>query len=189
MKHLFSLFVFVALIAITSQSAQAQGKKSFGIRAGYQSSGLFDGSGRLTGTTNYNSFYVGTYKETKMLPFLHLGTGLEYCQNGAGFKVDDSKLVIKYLGIPVHVKAKIGPVFALVGIQPKFKLSEKIILDGDKTSPTSEQKSKAMDFPAYAGVGINIFIVSIEARYFYSLSETNHGSRNAYLQLGGALHF
>ena len=187
MKRFFIFSILVAGFAIYSHSVQAQGKRSIGIRAGYQISGLFEGSGRLTGTSNYGSFYSGLFKEKKMLPFLHLGTGLEYCQNGAEL-TGDRKQVISYLGIPVHLKAKLGPLYALVGVQPKVKLSEKIILDGDKTSPTDEQKSKTMDFPAYGGIGFNILIVSIEARYHYSMFETNHGARNAYLQLGATLH-
>jgi len=188
MKYFFSLSILFAFVAIFAVSVQAQGKRSIGIRGGYQNSGLYKDSERLTGTSNYASFYIGAFKENKILPFLHWGTGLEYCQNGAGL-VGSDKQVIKYLGLPLHIKAKIGPVFALVGVQPKFKLSEKIIIDGEKTSPTSEQKSKVFDLPAYAGVGLNILILSIEARYYYSMIETNHGARNAYLQLGAALHF
>jgi len=187
MKRFLTLTILVAILTIFSQSALAQGKRSIGIRAGYQISGLFKDAEKLPGTSNYASFYVGAFKEKKIIPFLHWGTGLEYCQNGAKLS-DDSKQVIKYLGIPVHLKAKVGPVYALVGVQPKVKLSEKIMKDSDKTSPTDEQKSKTMDFPAYGGIGFNILIVSIEARYQYSMFETNHGARNAYLQLGATLH-
>jgi len=187
MKQFLLLSIFIAFVALSSESVQAQGKRSIGIRAGYQSSGLFDGSDRVSGTSNYSSFYVGVFKENKILPFLHWGTGLEYCQNGAGLP-DNDKQVIKYLGLPVHLKAKIGPVYALVGVQPKVKIGEKIIIDDEKTSPTDEQKSKTMDLPAYGGLGFNILIVSIEARYHYSLFETNHGARNAYLQLGATIH-
>jgi hypothetical protein len=187
MKHLFLLSVFVAVTAISIQSVQAQGKRSVGIRAGYQNSGLFESGDQVSGTSNYGSFYVGAFKEKKILPFLHWGTGLEYCQNGFGL-TDNDKQVIKYLGLPVHLKAKLGPVYALIGVQPKVKLSEKIFINDEKTSPTDEQKSKTMDFPAYGGIGFNILIVSIEARYHYSMFETNHGARNAYLQVGATLH-
>lgn len=187
MKHFYSLSIFIAIIAISIQSVQAQGKRSIGVRAGYQISGLFEGSDRVAGTSNYGSFYVGAFKEIKIIPFLHWGTGLEYCQNGAGLS-DDNKQVIKYLGIPVHLKAKLGPVYALVGVQPKVKLSEKIIINDEKTSPTDDQKSNTFDLPAYGGLGFNILIVSIETRYYYGLIETNHGARNAYWQVGATLH-
>lgn len=188
MKQIFFLSIFIAFLAITSQSIQAQGKRSIGVRAGYQNSGLFENGDNVSGTSNYGSYYVGVFKEKKFFPFLHLGIGLEYCQNGVGLTGDD-KQVITYLGVPVHLKVKIGPVYALVGVQPKFKLSEKIIINDEKSTPTDDQKSKFMDFPAYGGIGLNILIVSIEARYHYSIFETNHGARNAYLQLGAAIHF
>lgn len=188
MKQFFALFILIAFTTVFAVTLKAQGKNSIGIRGGYQSSGLFNDSERLTGTSNYASFYVGVFKEKKILPFLHWGTGLEYCQNGAGLAGDD-KLVIKYLGLPVHLKAKVGPVYALVGVQPKVKLSEKVLAGNEKISPTDDQKSKVLDFPAYGGLGVNILIVSVEARYYYSLFETNHGARNAYLQLGATLHF
>lgn len=187
MKNIFFLTICIALFAISNQSAQAQGKRSIGIRAGYQNSGLFEGGDKVAGTSNYASFYVGVFKEKKILPFLHWGTGLEYCQNGAGL-ADDNKQVIKYLGLPLDLKAKLGPFYALIGVQPKVKLSEKIIINDEKTSPADEQKSTAMDLPAFGGIGFNILIISIETRYYYSMFETNHGARNAYWQVGATLH-
>jgi hypothetical protein len=188
MKHIFYLTITITILAISIQSAQAQGKRSIGIRAGYQISGLFEGSDYVTGTSSYGSFYLGAFKEKKIIPFLHWGTGLEYCINGAEIG-ENSKQKIHYLGLPVHLKAKLGPVYALVGVQPKVKLSEKIFIDDEKTSPTDEQKSSTFDLPAYGGLGLNILIVSIETRYYYSMIETNHGARNAYWQFGATLHF
>jgi len=68
MKHFFLLSIFIATMAISIQSVQAQGKRSIGIRAGYQMSGLFEGSDRVAGTSNYGSFYVGAFKENKIIP-------------------------------------------------------------------------------------------------------------------------
>jgi hypothetical protein len=187
MKHFYSLSILIAIMAISIQSVQAQGKRSIGIRAGYQISGLFEGSERVEGTSNYGGFYVGVFKEKKIVPFLHWGAGLEFCKNGATLTGNDRQ-VINYLGIPVHLKAKVGPFYALAGVQPKVKIGEKIIINDEITDPTDEQKSKTFDLPAYGGIGLNILIVSIETRYHYSLIETNHGARNAYWQFGATLH-
>ncbi len=187
MKSRLLLSIFMTVLIFLAESALAQGKKNFGIRSGYQISGLFNGSDRVSGTSNYASFYAGAFKEKKIFSFLHLGTGLEYCQNGADMD-NGNKHVIKYLGLPIDLKAKIGPVYALVGVQPKFKLSEKILINDKKTNPADEQKSSFMDFPAFGGMGVNIFFLSIEARYHYSIFEINDGIRNAYLQLGATLH-
>ena len=187
MKHFFFFFLFVALATISTKQLQAQGKRSIGVRAGYQISGIYIDSHKIAGTSMYSSFYMGVFKEKKIVPFLHLGIGLEYCQNGA-IRPDDNDQVIKYVGIPVHLKAKLGPLYALVGVQPKVKLSEKINIDGKKTTPADELKSKTIDLPAYGGVGFNILMLSLEARYYCSMFETNHGARNAYLQIGATLH-
>lgn len=188
MKQLFYSIIFIAEVALTAENVQAHGKRNIGIRAGYQISGLFEGSGRVTGTSNYGGFYDGVFKEKKVIPFLHWGVGLEFCKNVAGL-ADDNRQVINYHGIPVYLKTKVGAVYALLGVQPKVKIGEKIIIDNEITNPTDEQKSKTFDLPAFGGLGVNILIVSLEARYHYSMIETNHGARNAYLQLGATLHF
>jgi hypothetical protein len=188
MKQFFYPFILIAFIAFTTETVQAQGKRNIGIRAGYQISGLFEGSDRLAGTSNYGGFYAGAFKEKKIIPFLHWGVGLEFCKNGAEL-ADNSRQVINYLGVPVYLKAKVGPVYALLGVQPKVKIGEKIIINDETTNPTDEQKSKTFDLPAFGGLGVNILIVSLEARYHYSMIETNHGARNAYLQFGATLHF
>ena len=188
MKRIYTFIILIAIIAVSIQSVQAQGKHSIGVRAGYQISGLFEGGDRVAGTSNYGGFYAGAFKENKIIPFLHWGAGLEFCKNGAEL-TDDNRQVINYIGIPAYLKAKVGPFYALAGVQPKVKIGEKIIIDDELTNPTDEQKSKSFDLPAFGGIGFNILIVSIETRYHYSLVETNHGARNAYWQFGATLHF
>lgn len=90
MKQFYLISVFVAIMTISIQYLQAQGKRIIEIRAGYQISGLFDSSERVSGTSNLGSFYASVFKENKIIPFLHWGTGLEYCINGAEFG-DNSK--------------------------------------------------------------------------------------------------
>lgn len=187
MNRIYILIVFTSILANSIYSVKAQGKHSIGIRAGYQISGLFEGTKKVVGTSNYGGFYAGVFKENKIIPFLHWGAGLEFCKNGAGLDGGD-KHVINYLGIPAYLKAKAGPVYALAGVQPKVKIGEKIIINDELTNPTDEQKSKTFDLPAFGGVGINILIVSLETRFYYSMFETNHGARNAYWQFGATLH-
>jgi hypothetical protein len=188
MKQIFSVIIFISILAGVANTAQAQRKNHFGVRAGWQSSAFFEGTSRVDGTHNLSGFYLGGYHERELIPLLRLAYGLEYSKNGAGLSGSD-RHVINYLGIPVHLKVKLGPVYALVGVQPKVKIGEKMIIDGELNSPTSDEKSKTIDLPAYAGLGLNFLMFSIEARYHYGMIETNHGARNAYLQAGAALHF
>ena len=70
-----------------------------------------------------NSFYIGIYKNFRIIPILKYGVGLEYLQNGAESTVDGS-YSLGYVSIPIHIRAKLGPVFALVGVAANFKVTE-----------------------------------------------------------------
>ena len=73
------LFTLAVLMIGLSISSYADGKK--GIRAGFQTSNLYyDGSGM---NDISKSFYVGLFKENKIIPMLHIGSGFEYSQIGS----------------------------------------------------------------------------------------------------------
>jgi len=181
-----SLVLFVVLIAFSFLSAKAQDK--IGIRAGYQVANWYDTDGADMGD-NLNTFYLGLFKENKLIPALHFGIGLEYFQNGyKGINTDD-KQVLHILSVPVYAKVKLGPVFALGGLAGNFKVSEKVFVNGNSASPTDAQKSKTVDVPLYLGAGVKIMMFTLEARYHWGLVEVNHGLHNRYLQLGAAVSF
>jgi hypothetical protein len=188
MKRLFISLILIASLTITSQSVFAGDDSSFGVRGGYQSSGFFDGGSHLAGTSNYKSFYLGIYREKKILLFFRYSTGLEYSQDGAKL-LGDNYHRLNYLGLPIYLKAKVGPVFALAGFSPKFKIGEKIDINGVTTKPTGDDKSKFFDLPVFAGAGVNFLMLTIEARYYYSFMKVNNGAQNASFQLGAAVHF
>jgi hypothetical protein len=190
MKNQF-LLILVTLFAVAIMSANAQdnkGPEKIGFRAGFQNSSFHKDGSKVSGTKDYNSFYVGLFRDNKLMPTLHLGTGLEYLQNGAKMS-NDAKLLIHYLSVPVYLKAKIGPVFALGGMAANFKLSEKYSVGGNSNTLTDEQKPRSIDFPVFAGAGMKILMFSIEARYHWGLTESKDGVKNQYLQIGAAIAF
>jgi len=150
---------------------------------------VFDDASKLSGTENLQAFYVGVFRDNKLIPLLSLGSGLEYVQNGYRIEDNDYKRVLHYISVPLHVKAKIGPVFGLAGFAPSIKVSEKIFENGDKRNPASDEKSEWFDVPFQAGVGVKILFFTIEARYHWGLMEVNRGNRNQYFQLGAAISF
>jgi hypothetical protein len=176
----------IALLLFCSNDLLAQDK--FGIRAGYQSSNWFDTDGRVLGDPLQN-FYLGVFKDNKLLPAIHLGIGLEYFQNGYKGTDTDDKQVLHMLSMPVYGKAKIGPVFGLAGIGVNLKLSEKIVVNDIASSPSDDQKSKAVDFPLLVGAGFKFLMFTIEARYHWGLVGINHGLHNRYFQLGAGVSF
>lgn len=185
------------LLFITSSLVSAQSGNKIGIRAGYQSSGLYDNGELGDGVSNYNSFYVGAFKELKLIPMLFLGAGLEYAPVGIVDASSDSKYILHYLSIPIDIKVNIGPVFALGGLAANFKVAENLTLLDEKI-PTSDyeklglQKANVFDLPVFIGLGINIMMFNIEARYYYGLTDVlgEDGNTNtSYLQVGAGIRF
>lgn len=166
------------------------GKK--GIRAGYQMSNFYD-SGDSEGD-NLHSFYAGVFGEKKLIPFLRFGFGLEYNSVGTNDKnFDDTRYTRHSLAIPLYAKVKLGPVFALGGAAPGFGISNKATLLGEDIDLQDEDKTSAFDAPVFLGLGFQIAIISIEARYHWgtmNLSKADNVNRSQqYFQVGAAVSF
>jgi hypothetical protein len=183
MKTQYALLL-VVFFTLGLFSANAQNK--IGIRAGSEVSAMYKDGSRVSGTDIYSSFYAGVFRDKKIIPLLHFGMGFEYLQNGAGLP-NDQKLVLRYLSVPLYLKAKFGPVFALSGVGANFKLSEKVYDRSTTSNP--DQKSKVVDFPFFVGAGVKILIFTVEARYHWGLVKINEGASAKYLQLGAAVSF
>ena len=111
-----------------------------------------------------------------MIPLLRLSYGLEYSQLGADtYKLD-------YIGIPIAVKAKIGPVTGLVGSGINFKISEPDKADG-------ADSFTAYDVPVFVGLGFNILFLGIDARYQWGLTDLEGSINNESFQIGLSARF
>ena len=188
MKTLKIIGLFIFLFSISTNSFAGD---KFGIRAGYQAANLYNGSSALYKT--HHTFYVGVFKDVKILPLLHFGAGLDYFQGGSE-KDNDNNITLHYISVPVNLKLKLGPFFALAGVAPSFKVHENWTTAGKELNPGSDLKSNTFDLPAFAGIGFKISIISIEARYYYGTMSVNSNSlsgfdgyNNQYIQLGLAV--
>lgn len=185
-------FLFTAVtLLVFSFAAFPQGKdegKVGGIRAGFHSASMVEDGSKPDTAKSKNSFYAGFYHDQKIVPILYFGSGIEYFQNGFRYS-PDSKRVVHTVSIPLYLKLKIGPVFALGGIAGNFKVVEKIIVGDEKNKPESDDKSKGFDGAAFAGLGVKIAIITIEARYHWGLIEAYDGLYNRYLQIGAGISF
>lgn len=183
MRRLSTITLILVLLLSAIQSYA--GDKKVGIRGGYQVGNLYINGDAMHG--NFNTFYVGLFKEVKIIPLLKFGSGLDYYQNGT-YKDSDNKINLHYLSVPLYLKVKIGPVFALAGAAANFKVGEKWTFAGNTFT---SYKSKTFDLPVFGGVGVKFAFLTIEARYYYgtmtindnSLSATN-GAHNQFLQIG-----
>lgn len=170
------------------------GGKNIGVRAGWQMSGLYEDGSIPAGYGTNSGFYVGFFKDTKIIPLLKLGTGLEYGQVGV---VKDSsnynaKRVLHYVAIPIDLKVKLGPVFALAGASLNFRVADVNTVNEQKTDPIFE--SNVFDIPLFVGAGVKILFITIEARYHWGMlnvigSGDQFNNNSQYLQLGAAVSF
>ncbi len=189
MKNLnFILSISLLFIFANSTHAQSTGKGNEvgGIRAGWNYSQYFNGGNSLAGTTDYSSFYAGFFRDNRIIPMLHFGTGIEYYQNGSKTN-DNNQRVLHYIGVPLYLKFKIGPVFALSGFEPSFKVGEKNTLLGQDLDPP--QSANWFDAPFFLGAGLKIAIFSVEIRYHWGTVDAFNSAKSQYLQLGGAISF
>ncbi len=186
MKKFKLSVLFIALIGITF-SAQAQDK--IGIRGGFQSGNFYD-SGSLF-DKNLNTFYVGVFKEFKIVPLVKFNAGIDFNQNGS---INDSMSIkLSYISIPLNAKIKLGPIYGVVGAAPSFKVAEKWELNESKID-IDKYKSNFFDVPVFIGLGFKVAIISIEARYYIGTMSVNDNTisglkdfKSQYLQLGLAL--
>ena len=163
-----------------------------GARIGWQMSNIYN-KGEALGD-NLSSFYVGVFGEKKLVPLLRLGLGLEY--NSVGFNVagiNDTKYVRHSLAVPAYLKVKLGPVFVLGGVEPNIAIAEKVTLLGQEIDLEKDISTSSFDLPIIVGLGLQISIVTIEARYHYGTmniyeNPTTTFTQN-YFQVGGAISF
>jgi hypothetical protein len=185
------LLFILSILIFGSCTINAQGKsdkqKLVGIRAGYQISYMVNDGSIPDSANGLDWFYVGLYRDQRVNKIFSYGAGLEYFQNGLTYP-NNSERVQNTLSIPIHLKLKIGPVFAVGGIATNFKLTEKYEVGDNTYQPTDTSNSNWIDFAAFAGVGVKIFFITVEARYHWGLLEVRDGLNNRYLQIGAAFN-
>lgn len=182
------LFVLTAGTVVTHAQDKKSKDKVGGIRAGWHYANMVKDGSKPDTTNNLSSFYVGFFRDNKLARILYFGTGLEYFQNGLEY-TDNSKRVLHTLSVPLDLKVKLGPIFALGGIAANFKVSEKIVLGDNKYDPSDDTKAHWFDAPVFLGVGLKIFFITIEGRYHWGIIDARNGYYNQYFQLGLGLSF
>ena len=189
MKIVAVLFIFLIQTNNSfcrNKNNDTEKKLPNGIRLGYQSSNFENNY--ATTVDNEQAFYVGYLRKVKLFPFLRLETGMEYMIAGAKL-TQDSILKLNYIVLPAQLAFKVGPLFALGGVNANLKIFEKLTLDGEKVDISVEAKSTVLDVTVDAGAGINFLFLSLEARYYWGLTDIQDGWHNRYFQLGLRVNF
>lgn len=186
MKTIINIVLSMLILFAFSLTSFA-GDKDRGIRAGYLS-GQIKVDGENAFDNNLSSFYLGFYKDKRIIPALRVGAGLEYLQTGSQ-QDNDNKYQLGYIGVPIKIQGKVGPIYALTGVSPSFKISEKMTLLGNDFEIPDDDKAKVFDLPLFVGGGFQIMMIGIEARYYIGLTEIQDKTKNQYLQVGLTLSF
>ena len=186
MKKVMILISTFVMIALYSYSQENNGKDIGGIRAGFHFASMVEKGSKPDTAYSLKSFYVGFFGDKQLAPMLFFDTGIEYFQNGLKY-TGDSKRVLHTLSVPVGLKVKLGPVFALGGVAANFKVAEKFHLGDNDYTLSDDEMSKWFDIPVFLGAGIKVLFISVEARYHWGLIEARNGYYNRYFQIGAAI--
>ncbi|MDA3853696.1 MAG: hypothetical protein PF444_05580 [Bacteroidales bacterium] len=177
MKQLKLLsFVVLMTVLLIPQSTIA-GTKLGGVRAGYLNSVFYDNGNQGDAVS---SFYVGIFRDKQIIPLISLRSGLEYIQLG-GDNILGADYEIHTLSVPVSARIKLGPISGLAGVSANFNISS----DG------GTQDVNVFDYPLHLGLGFNILMVGIEARYNWGMNDVfeNSSLKSNYLQVGATIAF
>ena len=189
MKKTLFLTLFLTIFIFVTVKAKDEDKNSVsGIRGGWHTATLVKDGATPYNANNLNSFYFGFFNDNKIVPMLFFGKGIEYFQNGLEYTANSNR-VLHTISIPLYLKFKLGPVFALGGIAGNIKVSEKFTAGDFEISPSDSDKSKWFDAPVFLGAGAKILFISVEARYHWGLIEVRNGLKSQYFQVGAAVSF
>jgi len=186
-KVIMIAIVFAIGSHVNAQENDKDKPAKIGIRAGWNYAAMFIDGDQLSGTDRMNSFYVGLFKEKKIVPLLRFGSGLEYFKNGYTIN-DNLKRELHYLSVPLYLKVKLAFLYATGGTALNFRVSEKlpgnVLLD-----PLNNEQTAWFDMPLQLGLGVKILMFSVEARYNWGLFDMYNDSRNQYFQAGFTVSF
>ena len=97
---------------------------------------------------------------------------------------------LAYISIPLHLKAKIGPVGALGGISPAFRVFASEVLNGDP-NPDAGSDYNVFDTTVYLGGSFKFLFLGVDIRYHWGLTSARKDGnyKNRFLQVGGNIYF
>ena len=188
MKNLILVFCVFFGFAFAPATAQDDKPKKNGIRAGYHGATLVYEGSEPDSASTLSSFYVGFFRSKKIATILHFDSGIEYFQNGVSYS-SNSKRVLHTISVPLDLRLKVGPVYGVGGAAMNFKVSEEYKYGSNSYKPSDASKSNWFDIAAFAGAGVKIWILSVEARYHWGLLEVRNDLNSRYFQLGAAISF
>ena len=172
--------ILLALAVLLAVSFTAQAQVKIGLKGGLNSSTL---NGDNSGLESKLSFHAGAMVRLNLLVF-KLQPELLYTRWGAQLEDNsDDKLLLEYVQIPVMFQKSFLDI-AYVEAGPYLGLL--VGADADGTDVSDSYNST--DFGAAVGAGVNLKVITINARYNFGISNIWDGGgditqRNSALQI------
>lgn len=184
------LTLFFICFASSILFAKSEKKDGFelpnGFRFGYQYSNLIN-NGNMA-YAHLDRGYLGYTRKIKVVPLVHIETGMEAMISGAKL-ANNSSVELYYLNVPVQGILKLGPVVGIAGFNGNFKLAETQKINGQKVKLDNSNRSSFFDLTLDAGLGFNVLMLTFEGRYYWGLLDVNNGYTNRFWQAGVKIHF
>lgn len=191
-----NLFVRLLLLLMMTlagmESAMCQDyNRADGVRHGLRIGGTFANLTTSAGDeylpNTLDTYYFGYIRESPFLPFMRFGAGLEFYQLG-GRDGAREQVKLSYLSIPLMLKVKIGPFFAMGGYQGAIRVHAVEIVGDVRMDPENGKYSRWNAGP-YVGAGAQFLVFFIEGRYTWGREGIVDNFRGRQWQLGGGIIF
>jgi hypothetical protein len=170
-RILLLISLMISLLQATAQDNQDDKPHKITIIAGWNSSKYVGGEDAIQKTDFKSGLILGLSKDIKISPFVWSNGGLLYYQNGA--ENDAGTFKFDYLMIPAGLKLRFGPAYAMGGGYGAYRISA--TLDNEELDKNDFNR---LDFGTYAGVGLRIFLFSLNFKYNWGLSDVSNGSND-----------
>ncbi len=173
MKILISILIFIiSLGSIYAQKNKDDKPSKITFIGGWNYSKYVGGEDQVSKTDYKSVLILGVSKDVKISPFIWSNGGILYYQNGASTEEGDYKF--DYLMIPVGLKLRFGPLYAMGGLYGAYRMSA--TFDSEKLNKNDFNR---LDFGTYVGAGTKILIFSLNVKYNWGFSDVSNGSSNS----------
>ena len=191
LKQIFTLLLLLVIGGCLMAQESELNVKS-GLRFGYQDSKSIRNG--VDYKDNYLSGYIGYFMMKELTHKIAIGTCFEYNISGWKDKSDDKKYERENICIPLFVNLNIGRhLYVHSGVSANFLLGETFTVRNYEMAVPDKYKTHLVSTLAFAGAGIKIFMVSLEARYYLGLNNISTSRdfnvKEAYLQIGARFNF
>lgn len=175
------LVMAVMMLSSVAMFAQTEaGKLTVQPKVGMNIANLTD----LDGSKNLIGLAAGAELEYGLTDMLSLSAGAMFSMQGA--KVDEAKVKLNYLTVPVLANVYVAPGLAVkLGLQPAFKLSAKVSGGEGDIAVDYDIKDavKSFDLSVPVGLSYEISNVVLDARYNWGITKADNVCKNSVFQI------